>query len=113
LENPSPLDFKGFGVAPADRNKVVPFTYEGKQYQLTHGDVVIAAITSCTNTSNPNVMIGAGLLAKNAVETGLTVNPYIKTSLAPGYLALSLSHRIYQVESKRFSALILINFDSF
>lgn len=51
---------------------------------LTHGSVVIAAITSCTNTSNPNVIIGAGLLAKNAVEKGLKVNPLVKTSLAPG-----------------------------
>jgi aconitate hydratase len=52
--------------------------------RLTHGDVVIAAITSCTNTSNPSVMIAAGLLAKKAVERGLTVPPYVKTSLAPG-----------------------------
>jgi aconitate hydratase len=52
--------------------------------RLTHGDVVIAAITSCTNTSNPSVMIAAGLLAKKAVEHGLTVPPYVKTSLAPG-----------------------------
>ncbi|HEY5259034.1 MAG TPA: aconitate hydratase AcnA, partial [Rhabdochlamydiaceae bacterium] len=51
---------------------------------LSHGSVVIAAITSCTNTSNPSVMIGAGLLAKKAVEKGLTVNPLVKTSLAPG-----------------------------
>jgi aconitate hydratase len=51
---------------------------------LQHGSVVIAAITSCTNTSNPSVLIGAGLLAKNAVEKGLTVPPYVKTSLAPG-----------------------------
>ncbi len=51
---------------------------------LSHGSIVIAAITSCTNTSNPSVMIGAGLLAKKAVEKGLTVNPLIKTSLAPG-----------------------------
>ena len=51
---------------------------------LTHGSVVIAAITSCTNTSNPSVMIGAGLLAKKAVEKGLKVNPFVKTSLAPG-----------------------------
>ncbi len=51
---------------------------------LNHGSVVIAAITSCTNTSNPNVMVGAGLLAKKAVEKGLTVNPRVKTSLAPG-----------------------------
>jgi len=53
-------------------------------FDMTHGDVVIAAITSCTNTSNPSVMLGAGLLAKNAVEAGLTVNPAVKTSLAPG-----------------------------
>jgi aconitate hydratase len=54
------------------------------QVNLTHGDVVIAAITSCTNTSNPSVMIAAGLLAKKAVEKGLHVPPYVKTSLAPG-----------------------------
>jgi aconitate hydratase len=52
--------------------------------QLEHGSVVVAAITSCTNTSNPSVMIGAGLLAKNAVERGLTRKPWVKTSLAPG-----------------------------
>jgi aconitate hydratase len=55
--------------------------YDGK---LSHGSIVIAAITSCTNTSNPFVMIGAGLLAKKAVEKGLTINPVVKTSLAPG-----------------------------
>ena len=53
-------------------------------YHLNHGSVVIAAITSCTNTSNPDVMLAAGLLAKNAVEKGLSVLPYIKTSLSPG-----------------------------
>jgi aconitate hydratase len=51
---------------------------------LNHGSLVIAAITSCTNTSNPDVMIAAGLVAKNAVEKGLSVLPYIKTSLSPG-----------------------------
>ena len=56
----------------------------GANFDLGHGDVVIAAITSCTNTSNPSVMIGAGLLARNAVKTGLTVKPWVKTSLAPG-----------------------------
>ncbi len=56
----------------------------GYEADITHGDVVIAAITSCTNTSNPNVMVGAGLLAKKAVEKGLEVKPYVKTSLAPG-----------------------------
>ena len=57
--------------------------------ELDHGAVVIAAITSCTNTSNPSVMIGAGLLARNAVERGLTVKPWVKTSLAPGSLRSS------------------------
>jgi aconitate hydratase len=56
----------------------------GKNYDLGHGDVVIAAITSCTNTSNPNVMIGAGLLARKASAKGLTVKPWVKTSLVPG-----------------------------
>ncbi|MCB0865788.1 MAG: aconitate hydratase [Solirubrobacterales bacterium] len=57
---------------------------EGNTFDLDHGRVVIAAITSCTNTSNPSVMIGAGLLARNAVERGLDVKPWVKTSLAPG-----------------------------
>ena len=57
---------------------------DGNTFELDHGRVVIAAITSCTNTSNPSVMIGAGLLAKNAVERGLDVKPWVKTSLAPG-----------------------------
>ena len=57
---------------------------KGQELTLKHGDVVIAAITSCTNTSNPSVMMAAGLVAKKAVEAGLTVKPYVKTSLAPG-----------------------------
>ncbi len=57
--------------------------------KIRHGSVVIAAITSCTNTSNPSVMIGAGLLAKKAVERGLSVQPYVKTSLAPGSRVVS------------------------
>ncbi|HEY5815190.1 MAG TPA: aconitate hydratase [Solirubrobacterales bacterium] len=57
---------------------------DGTSFALDHGHVVIAAITSCTNTSNPSVMIGAGLLARNAVERGLTRKPWVKTSLAPG-----------------------------
>ncbi len=57
---------------------------DGHPAELTDGSIVIAAITSCTNTSNPSVMVGAGLLAKKAVERGLTVQPWIKTSLAPG-----------------------------
>ncbi len=54
------------------------------EYILKHGDTIIAAITSCTNTSNPMVMLAAGAVAKKAVEKGLTVAPYIKTSLSPG-----------------------------
>jgi aconitate hydratase len=61
-----------------------PAPVQGMNYSLHHGDVVIAAITSCTNTSNPSVMIGAGLVARNAVERGLNVKPWVKTSLAPG-----------------------------
>ena len=57
---------------------------EGASYDLGHGDIVIAAITSCTNTSNPYVMLGAGLIARNAVKLGLKVKPWVKTSLAPG-----------------------------
>jgi aconitate hydratase len=58
--------------------------YAGSQFELSHGHVVIAAITSCTNTSNPYVLMGAGLLAQNAVKKGLTSKPWVKTSLAPG-----------------------------
>ena len=65
-----------------DANKRVDV--EGTNYSIGHGDVVIAAITSCTNTSNPSVMIGAGLLAKKAIAKGLSVRPWVKTSLAPG-----------------------------
>ncbi|KAK3881783.1 hypothetical protein Pcinc_013813 [Petrolisthes cinctipes] len=78
------VGFKGFGLPSDQLVKTVPFVYEGEEYTLRHGSVVIAAITSCTNTSNPSVMLGAGLLAKKAVEAGLCVAPYIKTSLSPG-----------------------------
>jgi len=81
----------GDGVADADpvpshtatlAKKRVPVA--GEDYELEHGSVVIAAITSCTNTSNPSVMLGAGLLARNAVERGLKRKPWVKSSLAPG-----------------------------
>ncbi|MCH8274841.1 MAG: aconitate hydratase AcnA [Armatimonadetes bacterium] len=62
----------------------VPVALDGNEFELRHGDVVIAAITSCTNTSNPEVMIGAGLVARRARERGLTRKPWVKTSLAPG-----------------------------
>jgi aconitate hydratase len=61
-----------------------PITVEGEDYTVTHGDVFIAAITSCTNTSNPSVMVAAGLVARNAAALGLASKPWVKTSLAPG-----------------------------
>ncbi len=69
-------------IPAQEKDKSVPV--EGAEYKLKHGDVVISAITSCTNTSNPAVMIGAGLLAKKAVEKGLKQKPWVKTSMAPG-----------------------------
>ena len=80
----NPVGFKGYGIAQDKLESTAKFTFEGQDYELSHGSVVIAAITSCTNTSNPDVMLAAGLLAKAAVERGLTVKPYIKTSLSPG-----------------------------
>jgi aconitate hydratase len=72
---------KEFGKSAEAKKRV---KVSGKNYDLGHGDVVIAAITSCTNTSNPNVMIGAGLLARKAAAKGLAAKPWVKTSLAPG-----------------------------
>jgi aconitate hydratase len=71
-------------VTPEDLQKRVPTVLDDKSFDVKHGSVVIAAITSCTNTSNPYVMLGAGLLAQNAVAKGLDVKPWVKTSLAPG-----------------------------
>jgi aconitate hydratase len=73
---------KGLGVPANDVGKSVKV--EGKNYELTHGDVVIAAITSCTNTSNPSVLVAAGLVARKAHAKGLKPKPWVKTSLAPG-----------------------------
>ena len=70
-------------------NESATTAVEGTDYSLTHGDLVIAAITSCTNTSNPFVMMGAGLVAQKAVAKGLTVKPWVKTSLAPGSQVVS------------------------
>ncbi|MGM0705738.1 MAG: aconitate hydratase AcnA [Bacteroidota bacterium] len=74
----------GFGLDEDTLDNTGAYDDGEHQLDLTHGDTVIAAITSCTNTSNPSVMLGAGLIAKKAVEKGLTVPPYVKTSLAPG-----------------------------
>ena len=81
----SPVGNQGFGLSPEEIGKTADIKHpNGKESTLKTGSVVIAAITSCTNTSNPHVMIGAGILAKNAVEKGLEVPQYVKTSLAPG-----------------------------
>ncbi|WP_231422132.1 aconitate hydratase AcnA [Pseudomonas sp. Leaf59] len=74
----------GVAVGNADLVGEADYEYEGNTYRLKNGAVVIAAITSCTNTSNPSVMMAAGLVAKKAVEKGLTRKPWVKTSLAPG-----------------------------
>ncbi|XP_060743075.1 iron-responsive element-binding protein 2 isoform X1 [Tachysurus vachellii] len=78
------VGFKGFHVPKEKQSTTVDFLHDGTEYALSHGSVVIAAIISCTNNCNPSVMLTAGLLAKKAVEAGLTVKPYIRTSLAPG-----------------------------
>ena len=78
-----------FGVAEGERGKRVAPAGNGHDLDLGHGAVAIAAITSCTNTSNPDVMVGAGLLARNAVARGLRVKPWVKTSLAPGSQVVS------------------------
>ncbi|HET7011489.1 MAG TPA: aconitate hydratase AcnA [Anaerolineales bacterium] len=80
----SPVKDGGFGLAQEARASRATVGTNGATAEIGHGAVVIAAITSCTNTSNPSVMVGAGLLARNARARGLQVKPYVKTSLAPG-----------------------------
>jgi len=80
----APVKERGFGLSPNEVSKKMPVQLNGSRAEIGHGAVVIAAITSCTNTSNPSVLLAAGLLAKKAVACGLTVPPYVKTSLAPG-----------------------------
>ncbi len=80
----APVGPQGYALSEDQRQSHATFKDNGSSVELTHGAVVIAAITSCTNTSNPSVMVAAGLLAKNAVEHGLHQKPYVKTSLAPG-----------------------------
>ena len=80
----APVKERGFGLSEADLSRTAPVEMRGERSEMRHGSVVIAAITSCTNTSNPSVMLGAGLLARKAVERGLRVPAHVKTSLAPG-----------------------------
>jgi aconitate hydratase len=79
-----PKTERGFALFESERSRKAEVILDGSKSTITHGAVVIAAITSCTNTSNPYVMVSAGLVAKKAVEKGLTTKPYVKTSLAPG-----------------------------
>ena len=80
----APVAERGYGLAPEDAARTATPAAAGGPAPLGHGAVIIAAITSCTNTSNPSVMLAAGLLARKAVARGLRVPPYVKTSLAPG-----------------------------
>jgi aconitate hydratase len=80
----APVKDRGFGLGASDLSRTASVEVRGHKGELRHGAVVIAAITSCTNTSNPSVMIGAGLVARKAVARGLRVPGYVKTSLAPG-----------------------------
>lgn len=80
----APVGARGFGLAGAQLEASAHVELDGQAVELKHGDVVLAAITSCTNTSNPGVLLAAGLLAKKAVARGLRVPPTVKTSLAPG-----------------------------
>jgi aconitate hydratase len=80
----APLSERGFALSPSDAGRTANVVTDGHVELIGHGTVVIAAITSCTNTSNPSVMLAAGLLAQKAVRRGLKVKSYVKTSLAPG-----------------------------
>ena len=96
---------KTFNYNPAELEST--FDVQEKDFQMSHGNIVVAAITSCTNTSNPSVLIGAGLLAKKAIEKGLEVKPWVKTSLAPGSKVVT----DYLVESGLQSSLDQLGFN--
>jgi len=85
----APVKERGYELSGDALNREATFGTNGGSQKMKHGAVVIAAITSCTNTSNPSVLIAAGLVAKKAIEKGLNVKPYVKTSLAPGSLVVT------------------------
>ena len=85
----APPESRGFGLDEEARARSAPLRIKDQEHQLRHGDVVIAAITSCTNTSNPSVMLAAGMVAKKAAARGLRAKPWVKTSLAPGSRVVS------------------------
>ncbi|MBL7093633.1 aconitate hydratase AcnA [candidate division KSB1 bacterium] len=80
----APVEKRGFALSGDSLSSKAPVAIKNKKDELKHGSVTIASITSCTNTSNPSVLLGAGIVAKKAVELGLEVKPFVKTSLAPG-----------------------------
>jgi len=86
----APVEKRGYNISgPGLESRVPVVKPDGSSFELTHGDVAIAAITSCTNTSNPSVLLAAGLLAKKAHERGLTARPWVKTSFAPGSMVVT------------------------
>lgn len=85
----NPMGNHGFGLSESESQKKVNFEWKGQAIELTHGSVLIASITSCTNTSNPYVMMASALLAQKAVDHGLKPKPYVKTSFAPGSKAVT------------------------
>jgi aconitate hydratase len=103
----APVKERGYGLAEADLARTADVRANGTAERIGHGAVVIAAITSCTNTSNPSVMLGAGLLARKAIERGLQVKPHVKTSMAPGSKVVTE----YLRESKLLEALELLGFN--
>ncbi len=98
--------FKGFGLSDVQANQKVKLTFNGQEIELSHGSVLIAAITSCTNTSDPGVLITAALLAKNATAKGLRSKPWVKTSFAPGSRAV----RSYLASAGLFDGLETLGF---
>jgi aconitate hydratase len=103
----APIKERGFGLSTVDLKSSAQVQFNGARAEVGHGAVVIAAITSCTNTSNPSVMLGAGLVAKKASERGLQVPPYVKTSLAPGSKVVTE----YLKESGLLEPLAALRFD--
>ncbi len=103
----APAGARSFGLTPAELERTSVVELRGTKHQITHGAVVLAAITSCTNTSNPSVMLAAGLLAKKAVARGLSVKPWVKTSLAPGSKVVTEYYR----EAGMFEALEKLKFN--
>jgi len=102
-----PMDERGFALSSEGLKKSAPVNVDGEQFNLQHGSVVISAITSCTNTSNPSVLVAAGLLARKALEKGIKSKPWVKTSLAPGSRVvidyLKRSGLIESLESQGFN----------